>query len=325
MKRQILSITMLLAICSANMFAGDIWDAITDGDVKRVTQLIGENQEVVNEVDGGGLTPLSLACHKNNLEIVTLLLPKCTKVTINEADNYDQTPLYLACCNDNLEIATLLLPKCTKETINKANKSDQTPLFCACCNGNGDLKIVKLLLPHCTKETINKADNDGDTPLLSACWKGNLEIVELLLLNGATVRQKDIRATRDQAIKNYLGAVLEYVALEKNKLQDKITFINSKRNKQNILNFLIKLSLSRSIEEVIKNQKHLKDTVAFKLCDQLYDKKVLDGAITEAQNKICRLDMKEMAVRFEKTIKDQLANQLKKNKNYLNVMVTCVN
>ncbi|MFC1841526.1 ankyrin repeat domain-containing protein [Candidatus Dependentiae bacterium] len=217
MKRLILSITMLLAVCSANMFAGGIHDAVENGDVEKARKLIGENPEVVNKVDEFGRTPLGGACRHDNIEIVKLLLPHCTKATINKADEYGHTPLDFACHKDNLD-------------------------------------LVKLLLPHCTKETINKADKLGDTPLYWACFEGNLEIVTLLLLNGATVRQEDI-VDSDQTLKDYLEAALEYDALEKNKLQDKIKFIYSKSGDQGIFTFLIKLAFSRFLQKVMDENK----------------------------------------------------------------------
>ncbi|MFC1841525.1 ankyrin repeat domain-containing protein, partial [Candidatus Dependentiae bacterium] len=220
------SITMLLAVFSANMFAGKIHDAVIDGNIKTVTQLIEENQNVVNKADNDGFTPLYWACENNNLEIVELLLPHCTKETINKATN-------------------------------KATNDGPTPLWWACCKNS--LEIVKLLLPHCTKATINKADkyNNGWTPLHIACYKKNPETIELLVLNGATVRQEDI-VDSDQTLKYYLEAALEYDALEKNKLQDKIKFIYSKSGEQVLFNLLIKLAFSRSAEEVIgENEKFL--------------------------------------------------------------------
>ncbi|MFC1841528.1 ankyrin repeat domain-containing protein [Candidatus Dependentiae bacterium] len=339
MKRQILSITMLLAVftnftirsMNAPVFAVLFEAAVHISSrylIKkyRLRGCKGELETIKRLIEYGYLEDINKAklfwaCDSGNLAIVKLLLPHCTKETINKADKYGTTPLRGACCGGNLAIVELLLPRCTKETINKANNNDGiTPLFWACWKDNKE--IVKLLLPHCTKATINKVTAYGDTPLCWACRKGYTEIVELLLLNGATVRQKDLDKAKDQATKDYLQAVLEYDALEKNKPQNKVAFICSKRGEQGMFNFLIQLSLSRSIEEVIKNQKHLKDTVFCKLCDQLYDKKVLDGAIKEAQRKIYRSDMKEMAVRFKKTIKNQLTNQLIENKNYLNVRIT---
>ncbi|KKP24554.1 MAG: Pfs, NACHT and Ankyrin domain protein [candidate division TM6 bacterium GW2011_GWF2_30_66] len=59
-----------------------------------------------------------------------------------------------------------------------------TPLHCAC--GNNNLELVTLLLANGAKESINKVDKlFGLTPLCCACCNNNLEIVTLLLANGA--------------------------------------------------------------------------------------------------------------------------------------------
>ena len=71
----------------------------------------------------------------------------------------------------------------TSFDVNKADNDNWTPLYWACRINN--LDIVKLLLANGAQESINKANNDGKTPLYLACWKDNLDIVKLLLANGA--------------------------------------------------------------------------------------------------------------------------------------------
>jgi FOG: Ankyrin repeat len=99
----------------------------------------------------------------------------------------------LVCLIDNIEIVKLLLPICTKETINIVYNyyNNFTPLYCACQNNN--LEMVKLLLEFGAKESVNKADNFyGHTPLYWACQYNNLEVVKLLLEYGANIDQKSL-------------------------------------------------------------------------------------------------------------------------------------
>ena len=67
--------------------------------------------------------------------------------------------------------------------VNKADNDNWTPLYWACRINN--LDIVKLLLANGAQESINKADKLGSTPLYSACENDNLGIVKLLLADGA--------------------------------------------------------------------------------------------------------------------------------------------
>ncbi|MFM7389449.1 MAG: ankyrin repeat domain-containing protein, partial [Vampirovibrionales bacterium] len=54
---------------------------------------------------------------------------------------------------------------------------------------HGHLEVVKVLLAN--GATVNQGDDRGFTPLYQASYKGHLEIVKLLLANGATVNQGD--------------------------------------------------------------------------------------------------------------------------------------
>ena len=60
---------------------------------------------------------------------------------------------------------------------------------------NDDIEMVKLLLANGAKETINKADNDGNTPVYWACFNNNIEMVKLLLANG--VAKETINKAKD--------------------------------------------------------------------------------------------------------------------------------
>ena len=71
----------------------------------------------------------------------------------------------------------------TSFDVNKADNDNWTPLYWACRINN--LDIVKLLLANGAQESINKADKLGSTPLYSACENDNLGIVKLLLADGA--------------------------------------------------------------------------------------------------------------------------------------------
>ena len=62
-----------------------------------------------------------------------------------------------------------------------------TPLYSAA--NKGYLEIVKLLIEN--GADINKSNNDGWTPLYSAADKGHLEVVKLLIENGADINKSN--------------------------------------------------------------------------------------------------------------------------------------
>jgi len=69
--------------------------------------------------------------------------------------------------------------------LDKETYSDS--LFIAC--ENEYLEIVKLLIEN--GADINKSDNYGQTPLFIACQNGYLEIVKLLIENGADINKSN--------------------------------------------------------------------------------------------------------------------------------------
>ena len=261
MKKIILKIAISLTIASPAIFAGKIHDAIENGDIQKVQELLGNNPECVNEADGYSRTPLCWACYHGNLDIVKLLLENEVKESINIPDKDGRTPLFLACYCDNLKMVKLLLENGAKESINRPNNYGPTPL-CLACRANS-LEVVKLLLENGAKESINKACNEYvPTPLYWACYHGNLDIVKLLLENGATISQDDIDTTADQSIKPYLRAAQEYTATE-----NKIDFILSKQSENNseIFNLLVRLCFCESMRKITNKMQNFKITEFFKI------------------------------------------------------------
>ena len=116
----------------------------------------------------------------------------------------------------------------------------------ACRNDN--LDIVRLLLAN--GADINKADYDGRTPLLWACRYNKPEIVELLLVNGADIDQKSFFNAEDKPkILQLLTVAQNYdTTTEKNKQE----FI-SKNNEY--YEMLAKRALTKYLNETNKNKK----------------------------------------------------------------------
>jgi len=95
--------------CSSLSFGMNIFQAIEKKDIKRVEEILKDKGFDVNKADKYGRTPLFLACDKNNIELVTLLLNNGAKESVNKANQYGGTPLFRACNKNNPELVTLLL------------------------------------------------------------------------------------------------------------------------------------------------------------------------------------------------------------------------
>lgn len=64
-----------------------------------------------------------------------------------------------------------------------------------------DINTLTKLLK--TKENINLPDNNGNTPLMYACTRGNIQIVSILLENGANASLKNNNGWNAYMITDY--------------------------------------------------------------------------------------------------------------------------
>jgi ankyrin repeat protein len=158
--------------------------------------------------DGGGLTPLVYATRANSLETVKALLEG--GVDINQTTEYGWTPLLVATQNRFYQLGSYLLDRGADP--NKGNNGAWTPLYLAVDNRNiegGDYPVRKGDMDHLDfiKKLIDKGadvnarlkdstesrtvftnqwlDENGATPFLRAAMSSDLEVMRLLLAQGA--------------------------------------------------------------------------------------------------------------------------------------------
>ena len=157
-------------------------------------------------LDRGGFTPLIYAARENCRDCVAALLKH--KADIGLADPSDDPPLSIALMNANWDVAKQLID--SGADVNQWDLFGQAPLHVAIATmnrrGNNnplDLDaqnqitgrdVVKLLVAHGAdpnQQLFYRAPGRdpgigrGLTPFLAACASGDIEIVKLLLANGA--------------------------------------------------------------------------------------------------------------------------------------------
>ncbi len=157
-----------------------------------IAKLLIENGADVNTKASSGTTLFHWALENDHLEIVKFLIENGADVNVKDAKN-GQTVLYLAIKRDYffeitinrpyLEITKLLIEN--GADVNAKTNDSQTPLHLAVEEGN--LDIVKLLIAN--DADVNAKANNG-TPLHLAVGnyqKNHLKIAKLLIENGADV------------------------------------------------------------------------------------------------------------------------------------------
>jgi len=128
-------------------------------------------------------TILMEAASSGNLSKVKQLL-KTGRGSVNEANSAGSTPLIYAASNGNLNVARYLLKKGADP--NKCARDNMCPLWYTVKYGSYDL--TALLIKSGANPKVNPEINALVHPALkSAAGRGNLDIVKLLVDNGAEV------------------------------------------------------------------------------------------------------------------------------------------
>lgn len=112
-----------------------------------------------------------------------------TLIDESKAPWWGQTPLYLACqyCTNEEEscamIEELLRLGRPHNWVNKLDSGGHSPLWAAA--NKGAIEVVKLLVTD--GATVNLYTRTMRGPLWNACWHGHLEVAAFLLGNGADI------------------------------------------------------------------------------------------------------------------------------------------
>jgi ankyrin repeat protein len=190
----------------------------------KVVELLLSNGADINARDNDGCTPLYSACIRdfNNYDVVKYLIDDGALVNSKTDDN--STPLHAAAASWDYRAVELLIKK--GADVNAVTKSGNTPLYLAVEDFgqkktiDEKKKMIKILVdsgadPMCrvnsftpieealsSQDTeiadylikmikINAKDSSGDIPIHHAIRANNLEMVKLLIENGADINIKD--------------------------------------------------------------------------------------------------------------------------------------
>jgi len=176
-------------ICSLLLENSDINAQLTDGNTALHLAVEKNNLEMVNFILGvknilvdkqnGRCAPIHLACLKNKIEIVGMLIRAGADVNVLQ-ETYGNTPLQIAIYNSFNSLIEFLLDNGADPNF---FDGEQTPLYMATLYKN--TKVVSLLIKR--GANVNLRNSDGTTALQGACWGGIVEIFKILVENGADI------------------------------------------------------------------------------------------------------------------------------------------
>ena len=172
------------------------WD---DGTIKNSDNLqhlldLGAD---INVTDENGVNPLMKAANKtDDVKCLQLLLQ--AGIPITARDNSGRTALIAALAGNKVENVRLLVDAGANVNIKLSENNLSTPLMLACLNC--DTEIIKILVD--ASASINATDKFGYTALMIAIELNKIDVIELLLENGAKV---------DADIKQFAGHFPEFI------------------------------------------------------------------------------------------------------------------
>jgi ankyrin repeat protein len=143
-----------------------------------VVQCLLEHGSDVNLGNVDGVTALHFAASNNRIGVAQMLFHKGVAVDLRTRTGF--TPLHSAAQHGHVNFADLLMKN--GADLNALSPCGHSVLHGAC--NNLQVAMVDFLLLHGADPNTRVCDS-GDTPLISRCSTNRLEIIQLLLDNGA--------------------------------------------------------------------------------------------------------------------------------------------
>lgn len=151
-----------------------IHEAAAAGELEQVQAMIKDTPDLLDHVSDHGFTPVGIATHFGNEDVVRFLLAKGADINVQSQNGYNVYPLHTAIGSGFESIAKMLIEAGAE--VNVLQSSRTSPLHLASQNGN--IELIILLLEH---GALVEIKNDmGQTASDLAAEKGYSDIADIL-------------------------------------------------------------------------------------------------------------------------------------------------
>jgi len=168
------------------------------------------------------LLPINIACGKNNIDIVKMILDKDSDITYGGLDN-DYLPLNIAIINDYIDLIELLIPYIKNYNLIDKYKntylhylSDKLITYFEKENNKYEKKIKYLLRIFIKNGNIDYPNNDGLTP-------------RRLLEQYLKLRKKNKLKNKDSDTKQLINSINSIEELNNNSIESEVDIIKSNK------------------------------------------------------------------------------------------------
>jgi ankyrin repeat protein len=175
-------VILVSAFLGMNAFASPVLGqpiirAVMEGDLEQARQMLQNDPEAAKALDKDGWGTLQWAVHKDNQDMVELLLPF---LPLEFRDKNQNTALHTAVSSNNLRLVDYLLKRGLP--MDSRGSGGQMPIHLAAIYSS---EMIQELSAR--KADLNARDLFGNTPLHAAVKMGSIQAVQALLGLGADV------------------------------------------------------------------------------------------------------------------------------------------
>jgi ankyrin repeat protein len=183
MLKSLLRVTLVFVIWSSSSIAGPLHDAVKDGDLARLQELIEAGEDLAAQDKFVG-TALHWAALKNDSDAARLLINAAADVNSPKVGGHE-TALHIAAERGSAEVATILIEAGADIEARTFGQNFTTLHFAASADS---VEVARLLIE--AGADIEAAGRGRDPPLFAAAFANAAGTVELLVISGANIDAK---------------------------------------------------------------------------------------------------------------------------------------